>query len=452
VTDPVVAYDAEHDVWLIATVALVEPTLQGAAVLISRSVDGGLTWSNPVVAAAAGGSSDYDKEWVACDNTASSPHYGNCYLQWDDFGDENRLLMSTSTDGGATWGAPQQTANSDEGIGGQPVVQPDGTVIVPSANIDETAILAYHSTDGGGSWSAAQTVASAPSHIVGGGLRTSSLPSAEIDGSGRVYVAWQDCRFETACSANDIVWSSSADGTTWSSPARIPIDPVSSGVDHFIPALGVDPATSGAAAHLALAYYYYPDTSCSTDCQLYAGYVSSVDAGASWSPPLPLAGPMTLDLIASTTQGPMVGDYISTSFLGGSPRTVIAVGIPPASADFDEAMYATSALPLNSPPAANPSNAFSFGKLKLNKRKGTATQVVNLPGSGALTLSGAGVKGASRQVTGGSVKLAIVPVGKAKKKVRRRHRAELRIDVTFTPQGGQASSQSKKLTLKTAKK
>jgi hypothetical protein len=450
VSDPVVAYDASHGVWLIATLAIAGASVDGEAVLINRSGDGGLSWSNPVVASSATGSHDYDKEWVACDNTPSSPHYGNCYLQWDDFGDANRILMSTSSDGGATWGTPQQTAGADVGIGGQPVVQPNGTVIVPMANDEESAILAFKSTDGGATWSTAQAVATAPSHTAAGGLRTSPLPSAEIDGSGRVYVAWQDCRFETGCSANDIVWSSSADGTTWSTPARIPIDPTSSGVDHFIPGLAVDPTSSGAGARLGLTYYYYPDTNCAADCQLYAGSVSSADAGTTWSAPVQLAGPMPLDWIASTTQGPMVGDYISTSFLGATPRTVIAVAGAPAGLTLDEAMYATSGAPPTRP--ASPSNAFGFGKLKLNKKKGTATQVVDLPSPGALVLSGAGVKGSSREVGGGSAKLAIVPIGKKKQQVRRNHRAKLRIDVTFTPQGGLAATRSKKLTVRIRKK
>jgi hypothetical protein len=265
-----------------------------------------------------------------------------------------------------------------------------------------------------------------------------------------VYVAWQDCGFEPACSANDIVLSSSSDGTTWSVPARIPIDPVSSGVDHFIPGLAVDPATSGAGAHLALTYFYYPDASCSTDCQLDIGYVFSVDGGASWSPPLQLAGPMSLDWLASTTQGPMVGDYISTSFIGASPRTVVPVATAPSSS-FDEAMYATSALPPN-PPQAAPANGFGFGKLKLNKKKGTATQVVNLPGPGTLALSGAGIRGLTEQVAGGNVKLAIIPVGKKKKQVKRKHSAKIRIDVTFTPPGGSANTQARKLALKTRKR
>ena len=85
-----------------------------------------------------------------------------------------------------------------------------------------------------------------------GGLRTSPLPTAEIDAAGNAYVAWEDCRFETKCAANDIVFSTSADGLSWSAVKRIPIDAVSSGVDHFIPGLAVDPSTSELGAHLAL--------------------------------------------------------------------------------------------------------------------------------------------------------------------------------------------------------
>jgi hypothetical protein len=122
------------------------------------------------------------------------------------------------------------------------------------------------------------------------------------------------------------------------------------------------------------------------------------------------------------------------------------------SSSFDEAMYATSALPPNAPQAAAPENGFSFGKLKLNKKKGTATQVVNVPGPGTLTLSGAGVKGLTEQVAGGRVKLAIVPVAKKKKQVKRNHSAKIRIGVTFTPPGGSANTQARKLTLRTKKR
>jgi hypothetical protein len=183
---------------------------------------------------------------------------------------------------------------------------------------------------------------------VDGDLRTSPLPTAEISADGNTYVAWEDCRFRKKCGSNDIVFSHSANGVNWSGAARVPIDAVTSGADHFIPGLAVDPATSGSGAHLALAYYYYPDATCTGGCRLQAGYISSPDGGAHWGDPVELTnGPMSLDDIALTSQGPMTGDYISTSISGGTATTVIAVGAPHTGSVFDEAMFApTSKLPI----------------------------------------------------------------------------------------------------------
>jgi hypothetical protein len=186
-------------------------------------------------------------------------------------------------------------------------------------------------------------VSSVPFHTVAGGLRTTPLPSAEIDGAGTVYVAWEDCRFRASCSADDIVFSTSADGVNWTAAARVPIDPVTSGVDHFIPGLAVDPSTSGATAHLGLTYYFYPSAACSSACRLEVGFISSPDGGAHWGPATQLAGPMALSQIAATSQGSMVGDYISSSFSAGKVATMFAVGLQqPSATTFDEAMYAPS--------------------------------------------------------------------------------------------------------------
>ena len=54
------------------------------------------------------------------------------------------------------------------------------------------------------------------------------------------YVSWSDCSFESGCSANDIVYSSSSDGIHWTAKMRIPLDPIGSGVDHFINGMGID--------------------------------------------------------------------------------------------------------------------------------------------------------------------------------------------------------------------
>jgi hypothetical protein len=343
VSDPSVAYDARHGVWMISSLALTEsPSVAGVAVVVSRSTDGGLTWGNPVVVASAPGGS-VDKNWTVCDNTSTSPFYGRCYTEWDDNGDGNRIKMSTSSDGGLTWGVARNTADNATGVGGQPVVRPWGGVVVPIDNANETAVKSFKSTNGGASWSATTTVASISRHTVAGGVRTPALVSAEIDANGKVYVVWQDCRFRASCAANDIVMSTSSDGTTWSSVRRIPIDATTSGRDHFIPGLAVDRATAGGSAHVALTYHYYPSASCtSSTCQLDVGYVSSVNGGFTWSAPIQLAGPMTISWLPRTSQGRMFGDYISTSIVGGKAVPVISVAKSPSGGLFDQAMYAPS--------------------------------------------------------------------------------------------------------------
>ena len=112
--------------------------------------------------------------------------------------------------------------------------------------------------------------------------------------------------------------STGTNGFTWTAPVRIPIDPTNSGADHFIPGIGVDRSTSGGSARLALAYYYYPVAACNaSNCDLTVGFTSSTDGGSTWAQPRKVAGPFRMAWIAQTDQGPMVGDYISTSFAGG---------------------------------------------------------------------------------------------------------------------------------------
>jgi len=145
----------------------------------------------------------------------------------------------------------------------------------------------------------------------------------------------------------------------WTAASRVPIDPVTSTVDHFIPGLAVDPATSGATAHLGLTYYFYPTAACSGACQLEVGFISSPDGGAHWGTATQLAGPMALSQIAQTSQGSMVGDYISSSFSGGKVATLFAVGLQqPSTTTFDEAMYAPST-PLTVASPAQATNASS---------------------------------------------------------------------------------------------
>src|SRR5207253_7390398 len=124
-----VAYDPMHNVWIAESLVL-DSGGRGAAILVNRSTDGGRTWGNPVTVALSP-STFFDKSWIVCDTWTSSPHYGNCYVEWDDNGLGNQEMMSTSTDGGLTWGPIRSPAGTPSGLGGQPLVQPNGTVIVP---------------------------------------------------------------------------------------------------------------------------------------------------------------------------------------------------------------------------------------------------------------------------------------------------------------------------------
>jgi hypothetical protein len=109
----------------------------------------------------------------------------------------------------------------------------------------------------------------------------------------------------------------------------------------------VEHATSGGTARLSLSYYYYPNANCTQDtCQLFVGFSSSADGGATWSEPQTLAGPVSVTALANTSQGFMVGDYMSTSLVpGGQAVPVFALADPPVGSVFDEAMFAETVTP-----------------------------------------------------------------------------------------------------------
>jgi len=180
-------------------------------------------------------------------------------------------------------------------------------------------------------------------------MRALPLIGAQIDASGKVYVVWADCSFRTNCSSNDIVMSTSIDGTTWTQPARIPVDPVKSTIDHFTPGLGIEPGTSGSSAHLALTFDGLLQANCSTNCNLGVGYISSPNGGTSWTAPKILAKGINPNWLAATSSGQMLGDYNGASYPGTKAHAVFATAKAPVGGTFNEPMDTNAAgLPLDS--------------------------------------------------------------------------------------------------------
>jgi hypothetical protein len=320
-SDPVVAYDAAHGVWLANTLAIGPDATR---LTVHRSADG-ISWSAPIDAALTRSASlAYDKNWLTCDNGATSPFRGRCYLAYTLVGDQDSVAVQRSDDGGRTWSQPVTLRIAVTGV--IPVTRPDGMLVLVFWS-PRTGMVAVSSTDGGVTLGAPVVISTLEARDARP-LRAPPLIAAEVDPAGRVVAVWQDCRFRSGCSANDVVVSRSADGTTWSAPAR-----VTSGRNAVIPTIGIEPGSG----RLAIAYYVIQPNG--IDAEL----VTSGD-GVVWSAPQRLnPRRMPLAWLPETTLGRMLADYIGVSWSGGRPLVVYALASPPKQGELRQAIYAASA-------------------------------------------------------------------------------------------------------------
>jgi hypothetical protein len=111
-------------------------------------------------------------------------------------------------------------------------------------------------------------------------------------------------------------------------------------------------------------------------------------------------------------------------------------------------------LRVNMEASFEPDNTFALGGITRNKKKGTATLTINnLPNPGELTAFGKGVNAASvatisKAVTPGTATLLIRAKGKKKRKLNDTGKVKLNPTITYTPTGGTATTQSRKVKLK----
>jgi len=115
-------------------------------------------------------------------------------------------------------------------------------------------------------------------------------------------------------------------------------------------------------------------------------------------------------------------------------------------ADFPEV---ASDSRLNITAVVEPTNAFTLGKAKLNRKRGTATLAAKLPNPGRLVLTGRGLKKRSKAVARpGRSSLKLKPAGRAKRKLERTGRARVKATVRYRPTGGAPRSKSKRVRLR----
>jgi hypothetical protein len=352
-SDPVVAYDALHGRWLIAT--LVPDVAGQSALAVSASVDG-FAWEAPVTAVSyprnPNTGTALDKQWLTCDNGRASPFSGHCYLAYTDVAHDtdpdhqgSHIGVQSSSDGGRTWSAPVLLPVNANIVspGVQPVVRPNGELVV--VFFEDGMAEAIRSNDGGVTFSERELISSLVFHgrpITPNRLRVFSLPTATVDAAGVVYVAWLDCRFRAQCATDDIVWSRSTAAGTWSTVRRVPLGPLRSRPQFVLPDLAV------AGSRLALTYYALSTADCTeATCLLDVYLVTSKTRGARWAKPRRLNPTrMRLTWLARTTSGRMVGDYMATVFAGTRVVSVHVQAGPPQGGRFNEAAYAFSmALP-----------------------------------------------------------------------------------------------------------
>src|SRR5207302_2759558 len=84
-----------------------------------------------------------DKNWTVCDNGLQSRYFGACYTAYDNNSAFDLEQVSTSPDGGLTWSAAAAPADGAHGIGGQPLIRPNGQEAVTNLNLDVRVVADY---------------------------------------------------------------------------------------------------------------------------------------------------------------------------------------------------------------------------------------------------------------------------------------------------------------------
>lgn len=220
-------------------------------IFVRRSADGGKTWDADHVPVAEQPSQPgipfEDKPYIVADN-GHSKYAGNLYVGWTRWRlTDSQMVLSRSIDGGRTWsqpveidahpGLPRDDNGAAEGFDG--TVAADGTLYALWSQDNDIMFTA--SRDGGKKFSRARAIIhTAPIMFAIDTLdRANGFPQVGVDPkTNRIYVTWSDYRNGDL----DVFISSSIDrGKHWSTAVRVNNDPVHNGAEQFFQWLAVDP-------------------------------------------------------------------------------------------------------------------------------------------------------------------------------------------------------------------
>jgi len=171
------------------------------------------------------------------------------------------------------------------------------------------------------------------------------------------------------------------------------------------------------------------------------------------APQLVATGVNTVPTSIQVDSGDLIGFHVSgplnscTFPIPGDSVLKLAADLPDgASAPF-------SAVPdvrLNLAANLIPTNTFTFAGLVRDKHRGTATLTVDLPNPGVVGVAGKGLKKSQTKALSvpGSIPFPIVAKGSLHKRLARKGKVTVQVNATFSPQGGDPSTQSIAVKLK----
>lgn len=311
-SDPGLTVDAEGNFF--AVILSYTSTYEPNGLFVYKSTDGGLSWGEPVTVVNGVPGVFEDKELIACDRTGGA-YDGNLYVTWARFGYDVDIMLSRSTNGGASFTAPITVSDVATLQWPVPVVGADGAVYIAWVHYYPTSIRFDKSVNGGATFGTDRTLASVSfgSGYLNGGIWAYSYPAMDADITttsphyGNLYVAYMDygVGYDT-----DIFFRRSTNaGITWSGAQRLNDDAQGNGRDQFHPWLTVD--ESGGV------YVVFLDRRNDPSNYLYDCYVThSTDGGLTWSENMRVSD-VSSDPQAGQMLAGLLGEYIGATSSGG---------------------------------------------------------------------------------------------------------------------------------------